>query len=247
MMGVMMMAEKIREDDPQEKDARLSESELENLRKAIRMMYQICKENNLPTSSILLESRIESPPETSGELRILREAVLAELRGRLFLGVPENKAQFYEPSDLISEKARLAFPTAHAEIVEASNCYALGRNTASVFHSMRAAEIGLWALSAELNVSFPNYPIEMAQWFNLIEQVESRIRSKQSATKGVEKDEALTFYSDAAVHFLCFKDAWRSRVAHARATFGEERSLSILNHTREFFEVLGQRLAEDRG
>ena len=62
--------------------------------------------------------------------------------------------------------------------------------------------------------------------------------------RGEFKDEELTFYSQAAVQFRYFKDAWRVRVAHARASYEESQALTVFNHTLEFFDVLATRLSE---
>src|SRR5262249_46230212 len=153
--------------------------------------------------------------------------------------VPIEKAAYWEGKPL-SDAALLAFPMANTELQESSNCYALGRNTAAVFHAMRAAEIGLWAVARALNVTL-SYPNELAQWLTLIQQIESKITVlQQSLSKGTAKDEELAFYGDAAIHFLCFKDAYRSRTAHARASFDETKALSVLKHSSEFFEALSK-------
>jgi hypothetical protein len=59
-----------------------------------------------------------------------------------------------------------------------------------------------------------------------------------------QKDEILPFYSQAAVQFRYFKDAWRIRVAHARETYEEPAATRVFNHTLEFFETLSTRLQE---
>jgi hypothetical protein len=53
-----------------------------------------------------------------------------------------------------------AFPSASKELVASGNSLAAGLFTASVFHSMRAAEIGMRCLGRALDVSFPHKPIE---------------------------------------------------------------------------------------
>ena len=46
-----------------------------------------------------------------------------------------------------------AFPSANNDILEASNCLALERGTATVMHLMRVAEVGLKALASALGVT----------------------------------------------------------------------------------------------
>jgi hypothetical protein len=51
----------------------------------------------------------------------------------------------------------------------------------------------------------------------VIDRIEAKIREREKALKrGQEKDATLKFYSQAAVQFRYFKDAWRNHVAHLR-------------------------------
>jgi hypothetical protein len=126
----------------------------------------------------------------------------------------------------------------------AGNSLAVGLYTACVFHSMRAAEIGVRALAIPLKVSFPDKPIELAEWQNILDQADSKIVAMKALPRGTRKDEETNFYSQAAVQFRYFKDGWRVRVAHARETYEEAPALKVFNHTLEFFETLATRLRE---
>jgi HEPN domain-containing protein len=138
----------------------------------------------------------------------------------------------------------VAFPSASEELVAAGNGLTASLYTACVFHSMRAAEIGLRALGNELGVSFPDKPIELAEWANILDQAESKIVAMKALPRGTEKDEQLHFYSQAALQFRYFKDAWRVRVSHARENYEEAAAIRVFNHTMEFFETLATRLYE---
>jgi hypothetical protein len=84
----------------------------------------------------------------------------------------------------------------------------------------------------------------IAEWHNILEQADSKIVAMKSMPAGTKKDDELNFYSQAAVQFRYFKDAWRVRVAHARETYEEPNATRVFNHTMEFFEVLSTRLYE---
>jgi hypothetical protein len=81
------------------------------------------------------------------------------------------------------------FPSAKQEILPGIDCYALGHNTAAVFHMMRVAEIGLRALARERQVTFPKTPLEWAEWNNLIDEIEKQARA---AISGMSRGPALT-------------------------------------------------------
>jgi hypothetical protein len=158
------------------------------------------------------------------------------------LFVPQHRSEYYEqtlPNTVIA-----AFPTASKELVAAGNSLAVGLYTACVFHSMRAAEIGVRVLGKELSVSFPDKPLELVEWHNILDQADSKIVAMKALPGGTHKDEEVNFYSQAAVQFRYFKDAWRVRVAHARETYEESPALKVFSLTLEFFETLATRLEE---
>lgn len=173
---------------------------------------------------------------------MLVAAVRAELETNLFLFVPAHLSKYYELE--LESEVIAAFPTASKELVAAGNSLAVGLYTACVFHSMRAAEIGVRALAVPLQVSFPDKPLELAEWQNILDQADSKIVAMKALPRGTHKDTELNFFSQAAVQFRYFKDAWRVRVAHARETYEEAQALRVFNHTLEFFETLAARLKE---
>ena len=56
---------------------------------------------------------------------------------------------------------------------------------------MRAAEIGVRALGKALGVSFPDKPIELAEWQTILEQCQFKINGMKALPKGTHKDEEL--------------------------------------------------------
>jgi len=230
----------------------LSEEARENLTINLKYIHAHCKRMGLKVSTAVLEKRLPtndlpaSLPETRAELQTLLDVVMTELKEELFLYVPAHRAKYYEL--IFQSFITTAFPLASKELVSAGNSLAAGLYTACVFHSMRAAEIGLRVLGKTLNVTFPDRPIELAEWQNILDQVESKIREMQKApTKDRKfKDEELHFFAQAAKQFIYFKDAWRVRVAHARETYEEVPAIRVFSHTVEFFEVLATRLSEPK-
>jgi hypothetical protein len=221
---------------------KIPDEEIGRLNADIKAMHTFCTNLSLLTSAEVLAERLDDPPRTQREFETLVDMVRAELRGKLFLFVPPHLAKYYDlilPTILTNP-----FPLASKEIVAAGNCAAAGVYTASVFHSMRAAEIGVRALGNALGVTFPDKPIELAEWQTILEQCQSKIAEMKRLPRGTHKDEELRFYSEAAVQLWYFKDAWRVRVAHARATYEEANALKIFDHTLSFFQTLATRLKE---
>ena len=222
----------------------MSAHQKEKLENFIGEMIELTGDLGLSVSQTLLFSAKNELPKTEQAFNFILLAIRREMNDRLFVYIPLERAQFFEKDDILSPEAKSAFPNAYLEIREAANCYAAERYTACVFHSMRGAEIGLRALGNDLNVSFPNKPIELAEWQNIIEKIESEITKKMNSGGAEIKDENRKFYGQAAAQFRYFKDGWRIRTAHAREVYLGSQALNVLTHTRDFFEDLKLRLKE---
>ena len=127
----------------------LEDNEKEDLTDALKQMLRECEKLQLYTSAALISSRIVSLPATLGEFELLRDAVQFEMKAKLFLFVPQHVAKYYEWDEIVSEKVIEVFPNSYQEIRAAGSCLASGLPTACVFHSMRAAELGLKVLGAD--------------------------------------------------------------------------------------------------
>jgi hypothetical protein len=222
----------------------LEDDERANLTSNLRYLHINCKRMGLKVSSKILEDRIQNLPQSYRELGILVDVVMTELKEELFLFVPSHRAKYFEL--VLQSTVTTAFPSSSKELVSAGNCLAAGLYTAAVFHSMRAAEIGVRILGGELGVTFPDKPIELAEWQNILDQCDSKIVAMKALPRGTHKDEYLNFNSQAAVQFRYFKDAWRVRVAHARETYDESQAIKVFTHTSEFFDTLSSRLKEPK-
>jgi hypothetical protein len=213
------------------------------LRDDLSALLEECKKLSLKTSSSLLLRRIEKLPESRSEFELLLETVEEELKGRLFLFVPPHLAGYYERDNIVSEQVKAAFLSAFAELRSAGTAFSAGLNTASVFHSMRAAEIGVRALATALKVTF-SFPIELAEWGRIVSEIEPKIKIIEQQPRSTERDQDLEFYGSAAAQLRYFNDGWRIRVAHARAIYDELQARIALQHAGDFFETIAIRLRE---
>jgi hypothetical protein len=191
----------------------------------------------------LKEEGTKLTPEEFEALRgECRRHFVWDAEDRLYMYVPADKVPLYENS-MLTAPAREAFPTAHSELKAAGSCYAAECNTAAVFHAMRAAEKGLHAHAEALGVTFP-YPIELADWQNVIEGIDAKIVSMKALAKGQPKSDELTFHSKAAVQYWYFKEAWRNHVAHSRDVYSDHQARTIITHVTDFIEQLATRIKE---
>lgn len=136
------------------------------------------------------------------------------------------------------------FPAAQADCEEAVYCYALERDTASVFHSMRVAEIGLRALARRMKIKLPkNKRLEWAQWQEILREMSAKTDLiTRTAKAGPAKDALLEFYNGAIGQFYGFKDEFRNQVMHVRRTYDDFDSERALVRVRDFMEKLAGRI-----
>jgi hypothetical protein len=137
-----------------------------------------------------------------------------------------------------------SFPATQVEIFSAIDCYALGHNTASVFHSMRIAEHGLRALARERRIRLPkDKPVEWGTWQDILKEIGKEVIAiGQTKPAGATKDAALSFYSGALADLTGFKDEYRNLVMHVRADHDEYQALRALTDVHGFMERLAAKI-----
>lgn len=178
------------------------------------------------------------PAEELGQL-VLR--IQEDLQGEFFLHVPAASVRYYESSEpLFGLEVAHTFPSTAYDISEAGKCHALHRSTACIFHLMRVLEIGLTVFADRFGV-----PAAHTNWQNIIEGIEKAVRNMANdQPRPSDWKEQQEFYSQAASHFMTFKDAWRNYAMHKRGKFTEDEVETILPNVRGFMQKLATRLHE---
>lgn len=229
---------------------KIPQAQLEWLRNTLPALAAHCDQLQLATTkrqiqkfAVAYREEVPTWQQALMGLNAIQSCFEAELEERLFLFVGPQKASVYVSRSVGGAhrhpKIATQFPSALTELDEGSRCFAFEQNTACVFHSMRALELGLHAFAHHLNLQFAA-PVEPQNWQNLIEKIEAEIRSLQKLPKGTAKDQELRFCSGSAAQFRYFKDAWRNHVAHSRASCTDAQALQILMHTIEFLNSLAE-------
>lgn len=182
-----------------------------------------------------------------GQLTTLHEILISDAFDHVFYHYPLNRSAIVRGVKDDWKNALAAFGSAKEDIEAGVDCYALGHNTAAVFHMMRVAEIGLRALARERRVELPKKkPITHAQWGEIVKEIDKEAEHiVQKAPAGDGKDAAMAFYSGAAGHIRALKDKYRNRVMHARERFNEYEAADAMFHTRSFMNSISERLNEE--
>lgn len=100
------------EDGPSEPGAgKLTKEELSQVAEHIGRLHDLCEELELHTSAQLLRwHEGESVPSTHDGFTMLRDTIMAELRGRTLFFIPTVRASFYGWDQIVSETVKFAFP-----------------------------------------------------------------------------------------------------------------------------------------
>ena len=185
--------------------------------------------------------------ECQNELRILRETIEDQISKRQFTFISPEKVAYFENPMLFGDKVKAAFPSAAYDIQEAGTTYAVGLNTACVFHLMRASERGMRTLAWDRRVKFKNKsPLEMQGWEAIIRGVETETVKivGWSNRRGLAKAQANEFYNSALEEFRAFRDAWRNHVMHSRRNYNSSEAKGIMDHVTRFMKTLATHISE---
>ena len=218
----------------------------------------ICREFNLHVSALKVQKSLEFIDMNGGAhvdiqvlergMQIISSTVEEEMSLRKYFEVTSDKASYFEDSrhpfddegDPTKPAVSVQFPSTVFDAAEASRCYALGRNTACVFHLMRVLEVGLGVLARRFNE-----PYDHTNWGDIINRLERDIRDIEKAPGRPPdwKDER-EFYSQCTSYFRVTNDAWRKYTAHARGKYDEQEALDLFGNVRGFMRKMAMKLSE---
>lgn len=168
----------------------------------------------------------------SQSLSELRERIEVELEGRIIYYVPSRNASFIRSAETafgpdVSDK----FPGTVADIAEASACLGMSRNTAVVFHLMRAMEHAVAQLGDRLDVTIIDKHNNDLEWGKIIANIKA---TTEALPKGKERDD----WSEAVSLLYHVKQAWRNSTMHPKQSYTDDEALGAFNAVRSFMANL---------
>jgi hypothetical protein len=208
----------------------------------LRILSNMLEEINLPVSKKNAEYLIGrlsvKDPVIDRDLRFAVDHAFRllndEISFKIFFCVsPENINLVEQSKPIFGEDVDTAFPSSSFDVAEAGKCYALGRETACVMHLMRALETPLQLMSSELGVSSIR-----DNWGNLLKEIDIAIIALPNSD--IRKSE----FSEAAIQFRHFKNAWRDHAMHARGKYSPDEALNVLAASKALMNVLSKRFSE---
>jgi hypothetical protein len=212
---------------------------------------QECSHLDMPISTQKarsLKASIDSGARYSAEVMLkelegLAETITMELAKQKFAYIPIPLDQYFEQEKLFGDGVYEKFEAARQDIKDVGNCLAASLPTASVFHSMRVAEIGLRHIARKFGVKLKDKgkptPVDFATWDKVISGIRGKLNKAHGLPNGPRKNKQLQFYSDLADQCMYFKDMWRNEVAHSRRRFIDAEAEGIMVRVRDFMGLLG--------
>ena len=201
-----------------------------------------------------LSAIVESGHMTNIELRIhvreVRKDIVREIAKETFIYVPKNNSREIMKSVEDWSVIMGSFPFVKSDVDDHHDCFAVGKNNASIFHLMRVVEWGLRAFC--VHAGFRNVkskikasgkveltPIEYSVWETMLNQIQKRVDAKlENMRRGSAKQRAQEVYIPLLQDLRAFKDAWRNHVMHNRTSYTPEDVLSVASHVRRFMLML---------
>jgi hypothetical protein len=181
-----------------------------------------------------------SESSLNNDVREMFQTLLDDLKTKVIYMVPYSKVGYFnDASERFSRAVRENFPSAVEDMDEASQCFALNRYTACVFHLMRIMEAGLNVMAKSLN-------LEVAKnWHRALTDIEREINFWNTTPRPFPAWKAIEpSYAEAATHFRWVKDAWRNYTMHIVAHYSDNKTTQIFSNVSSFMSDLAQWLHE---
>ena len=187
------------------------------------------------------------------EIAHVLDAIQHELEDRKFYHLFPDRSKFFDQPRLFGDAVYERFPSARQDIQEAGNCIATDRNTAAVFHLMRAVEWGLRALCGDLKMNSVHrrkrsgervwIPLEWSDWETILNQLAQKVDERiDKVRRGPQKQAAQEFYYPALQDIRGIKDAFRNHVMHTRKEYTAESALTQFQHVKRLMSALAERI-----
>jgi hypothetical protein len=196
----------------------------------------LCK-MGLPMSSTIayrINNHIADNPKVDNQLKNLinelHSRISDELDSRFVFILSMSEKTFYNPDiSIFGKEVVNKFGDMNEDIVEAGNCFALGRYTACVFHLMRLIEIAVQKLGDSFGINLTHEK----KWQEIINLIRKEIKVKYS-----KHHPDKIKWDDLLAKLETVKDAWRNPTMHPKATYTEEEARYILNAVEIFMKGL---------
>jgi hypothetical protein len=169
--------------------------------------------------------------------------LVEELGMPVFLSLSPGMVDYYQPTEpLFGQEVADKFQSLQYEIGEAGKCFALGRSTASAFHSIRCLEAGIAALSRCLGIPDPTRGSER-NWANLLRAIKTQLDTRWPPGAARFSGDG-EFFESAYATLAALQNPYRNATMHLDAKYTEEEALDVMLAVRRFIKKIADRMDE---
>jgi len=192
------------------------------------------------------EEYVEALPR---KFESIRDALAVELKSKSFLYLEPRERGFFTRGgvEIIGEKAFSRFPSIVDEVLEASKCLALDRNTAAVFHAMRCGEAvskAIWVGLDRPQRASSKAPISWGDWRAETDARLVELKCGKGAARPEWWSERKDFYEELHGHLSAMYVAWRNPAMHLEKSYGASRAHEIFSAVTALIRAVSRSLDE---
>jgi hypothetical protein len=171
-------------------------------------------------------------------LEHLTERITEELSTRSFVHIPDDKLKYYKQEEPFGDTVGRKFPKLIEDISNAGTCFALGQNTACVFHLMRVMEYCVQRFGKKLKI---NIDTRNESWYQIMLSVNSEINKMPAGkSKSAAQNNRKKRFSLAASRLDHVRIVWRNDAMHPKETYDEDQALEVLTSVEAFLKSVVQ-------
>lgn len=179
----------------------------------------------------------------NGRLIELNGRILDELGASKFLQLNTQEAEFFSPgSPLFGPIVAQKFPSLTYDITEAGKCLALGRSTASAFHSIRCLEAGFAAIWRCVGVPDPLTGVER-NWSNRLRKVEAQLEVRWPTKTGRMTGDA-KFFDEVVGAITAMQNPYRNSTMHLDSIYTEADAQLLFGLVKGIIQKIASRMDE---
>jgi hypothetical protein len=182
--------------------------------------------------------------ELQSAIKGLDDLIEEEIEAVCFLSLsPHEAAYFYPQTPLFGVDVQAKFPSAAFEIEEAAKCYALGRGTASAFHSIRGLEAAIRSIARCLGIPDPT-KAHGRNWGAMLGTVRTAIEQRWPTSSDRLAGDG-QFFDEAYAALAAIRNPWRNATMHLDQKYTTEEARYIFEVVGGFMRKLASRCDED--
>jgi HEPN domain-containing protein len=159
------------------------------------------------------------------------------------LALSPSERALYEPDKSpYGDQVETRFPASSYEIEEAGKCLALGRTTASAFHSVRCLEAAIRAIARCISIPDPIKGHER-NWSAALKKIEDKMDSLWPKSGRLAGDGKLFEELLAILHAM--QNPYRNSTMHLDQKYTEEEARHIFESVGMFMKKVSSRMDEN--